>query len=100
MKQSIKNAIEAARLRSKERPSEVESRPVLVSSPVIQTALKEIMDGDTFTIPDVMETLKCEKDKAIRVVKTRLGRGAVKIGKSYLIPRTVFEEIILEALVA
>ena len=100
MKSTIRHAIQAARLRSKEPPRATESCPVLMSSPVIQTALSEIMNGDTLTIPDVMRTLHCKRDKAIRFTRRGLGRGVMKIGKSYVIPRSVFEEMIAELLAA
>ena len=98
MRKAIRFAMQAARLRSSKPEKNTESRPVLMSSPVIQTAIREIGDGDTLTIPDVCEKLHCKKDKAIRLVRKR--HGVAKIGKSYLIPRSVFESIIRESLVA
>jgi hypothetical protein len=94
----IRANVEAARLRSTDPKKGKEPRPILMSSPGIRTAIQEIDDGHTLTIPDVCEKLRCKKDKALRLVRKR--DGVVKIGKSYLIPRSVFEAIIRESLVA
>ena len=70
----------------------------LTSSPVVETAVREISQSNTLTIKDVMERFHCEKDKALRIFKKQ--PGVSKIGKSYIIPQSVFERVVRQSLVA
>ena len=97
MRKAIKRALESARFRNTTR-QEIVPNPSLVSSQLVEVVVQEINNGESLTIPDVMSRLRCKKDKAIRLVRAR--RGVAKVGKSYLIPQSVFHAIIRESLVA
>jgi len=101
MKKEIKLKMEQARARAAglDLPSGKPTKlSVLVSSGQADTSVREISDGESLTIRDVQARLRCEKDKALRMFKKE--PGVVKIGKSYLIPRSVFERVLRRSLIA
>jgi hypothetical protein len=103
MKAAIKHRIELARSRSAMpysagRPASAPApTAVLMSSPLVLEAMKEVNAVNTLTIEDVMLRLHCGKDKALRTFKRE--PGVVKIGKSYLIPQSVFDRVVRRGLI-
>ena len=70
---------------------------MLMSSPLVETAVKEINQCNSLTTEDVMRRLHCGKDKALRIFKKE--PGVSKIGKSYIIPQSVFDRVVRRGLV-
>lgn len=99
MKSRIKHLIEKRNTgQSLKRAVAPSAAPLLMSSPLVETAVKEINDGNSLTIPDVMQRLHCGKDKAVRTFKKE--QGVSKIGKSYIIPQSVFDRVVRRGLIA
>jgi len=97
MNRRTKMLIDQARTRGSAVASATAKRPTL-SAIQADTSVREVIDCDVFTIRDVQARLHCAKDKALRLAKKE--PGVVKIGKSYLIPRSVFERLIRRSLIA
>jgi hypothetical protein len=83
--------------KSKPQQKRPVSTPLLMSSSLVETVVREINEGNSLTLKDIQARLHCEKDKAVRIFRNE--PGVTKIGKAYLIPQSVFDRVVSRGLI-